>query len=106
MDRADNKMSGKDSIPDELAEIRRRIDEIDQGIIELLHERFKVTHQVGLLKAERELSAQDVKREQQKLEALSALSESHKLEPNLVRELFRRIMEEVVRNHERIKAES
>ncbi len=106
MARADNNMNGKDPIPDKLAEIRRRIDEIDQGIIELLRERFKVTHEVGLLKAEREMSAQDVEREEQKLEVLGALSESHKLEPTLVRELFRRIMEEVVRNHERIKAES
>ncbi len=104
--RADNKMGGKDSIPNELVEIRRRIDEIDQGIIELLHERFKVTHEVGLLKANHEMSAQDVLREEQKLEALGALSESHKLEPTLVRELFRRIMEEVVRNHEQIKAKS
>lgn len=99
-------MTGKDSIPRELIEIRNRIDEIDQNIIELLHERFKVTHEVGLLKAEREMSSQDAQREEQKLEALGALSESHKLEPTLVRELFRRIMEEVVRNHERIKMES
>ena len=99
-------MSGNDSIPGELIEIRNRIDEIDQGIIELLHERFKVTHEVGLLKAERELNSQDVRREEQKLQALGALSESHKLEPTLVRELFRRIMEEVVRNHERIKTKS
>ena len=62
--------------------------------------------EVGLLKAKRELSSQDVRREEQKLEALGALSESHKLEPTLVRELFRRIMEEVVRNHERIKTKS
>lgn len=99
-------MNEQDSIPGELIEIRNRIDEIDQGIIELLHERFKVTHEVGLLKARREMSAQDVRREEQKLEALGALSESHKLEPNLVRELFRRIMEEVVRDHEQIKAKS
>ena len=99
-------MSDEDSIPSELIAIRNRIDEIDQGIIELLHERFKVTHEVGLLKAKRDMSAQDARREEQKLEALGALSESHKLEPTLVRELFRRIMEEVVRNHERIKANS
>lgn len=99
-------MSDEESIPSELIEIRNRIDEIDQGIIELLHERFKVTHEVGLLKAKRDMSPQDVRREEQKLKALGTLSESHKLEPTLVRELFRRIMEEVVRNHERIKADS
>ena len=99
-------MNDKNSTPDELIEIRNRIDEIDQNIIELLHERFKVTHEVGLLKARREMSSQDAQREEQKLQALGALSESHKLEPTLVRELFRRIMEEVVRNHERIKMES
>ncbi len=98
-------MSGEDSIPNELTEIRSRIDEIDLAIIELLRERFDLTHEVGLLKARREMSSQDIQREQQKLEVLGALSESRKLDPSLVRELFRRIMEEVVRDHERIKAE-
>ncbi len=99
-------MKANESIPNELVASRRRIDEIDQRIIELLRERFKVTHEVGLLKARRDMSAQDVAREEQKLKALDALSESHKLEPSLVRELFRRIMEEVVRNHEKIKIET
>ena len=98
-------MSDEDSIPSELIAIRNRIDEIDQGIIELLHERFKLTHDVGVLKANRDMNAQDARREEQKLQALGALSESHKLEPTLVRELFRRIMEEVVRNHERVRAD-
>lgn len=96
-------MSGKDSIPGELTKIRDRIDEIDQGIVELLRERFALTHDVGLLKANRELSALDARREEEKLRALAELSEASNLDPDLVRDLFRRIMNEVVRNHERLR---
>lgn len=99
-------MSGKEPLPGELIEIRDRIDEIDRGIVELLRERFALTHEVGLLKASRELSALDAPREEEKLQALAALSEENNLDPELVRDLFRRIMAEVVHNHERLRAKS
>ena len=99
-------MSDSDTIPGELLAIRQRIDDIDRGIVELLRERFALTHEVGLLKASRELNALDTRREEEKLNALAALSEANQLDPNLVRDLFRRIMDEVVRNHERLRAES
>ncbi len=98
-------MNGNDSIPGELVQIRRRIDEIDRGIIERLSERFKLTREIGLLKARCAIGAQDVEREEQKLVALCAQGEAGQLDPALVRELFRRIMREAVSNHERIKAE-
>jgi len=99
-------MSGEDSIPGELIEIRDRIDAIDRGIVELLRERFALTYEIGLLKASRELTSLDARREEEKLRALTALSEANKLDPNLVRDVFRRIMDEVVRNHERLRTKS
>lgn len=92
-------------IPAELAEARDRIDQIDRKLIELLAQRFSLTHQVGMLKARQDLDALDAEREAQKLEELRALCHRHGLDPALVSELFRRIMEEVVRNHKRLRGQ-
>ncbi|MCY4017261.1 MAG: chorismate mutase [Gammaproteobacteria bacterium] len=96
-------MSGTGDIPGELLAIRGRIDEIDRAIVDLLRERFALTHEVGLLKASRALEALDARREEEKLKALTDLSEANDLNPDLVRDLFRRIMEEVVSNHEKLR---
>jgi len=72
-------------------------------LLELLAERFALTHQVGLLKANLELEAVDTVREAQKLANLRALCEEYELNPDFVTVLFTSIMEEVVRNHRRLQ---
>ena len=92
-----------ESVPDELLAARDNIDEIDAALIDLLATRFKLTHQVGLLKASNQLDAVDANREAQKLEKLRALCGESNINPELVTELFTKIMEEVVRNHRQIR---
>ena len=92
------------AIPAELLEVREKIDDIDERLLDLLAERFQLTHQVGLLKANQQLSALDATREAEKLARLAELSLARDLDPELVKELFRRIMQQVVQNHERLKA--
>lgn len=92
-----------ESVPAELLEAREKIDQIDSQLITLLAERFALTHRVGLLKANNELAALDAGREAQKLADLRTLCAQHQLNPELVTELFTRIMEEVVRNHKQIR---
>ena len=58
---------GSNTVPTELLEVREKIDAIDRKLLELLAERFALTHQVGLLKANLELEAADTVREAQKL---------------------------------------
>lgn len=94
---------GSDSVPTALLEAREKIDEIDRKLVEILAERFALTHQVGVLKADQELAAVDSAREAEKLAELQQLCEERKLNPELVTELFRRIMEEVVNNHKRLR---
>ena len=64
---------GSNTVPTELLEVREKIDAIDRKLLELLAERFALTHQVGLLKANLELEAVDTVREAQKLANLRAL---------------------------------
>lgn len=92
-----------DCIPEELKKVREQIDAIDDRLVALLAERFKLTHQVGLLKADRELSSVDTIRETEKLARLRELSASHGLNPELVEALFSQIMQEVVKNHEKLR---
>jgi chorismate mutase len=90
-------------VPQQLLEAREKIDQVDRQLVLLLAERFGLTGQVGRLKADSDLEAVDPRREAQKLETLRALAQEHDLDPDLVAELFTRIMAEVVKNHRRIK---
>jgi len=89
-------------VPQQLLEVREKIDQVDRQLVSLLAERFGLTSKVGHLKASSDLEAVDPQREAQKLETLRALSKEHDLNPDLVAELFTLIMAEVVKNHRRI----
>lgn len=92
-----------ESVPAELLEVRNRIDQIDHQIISLLAQRFELTHRVGQLKAVHALEALDSSREAEKLAEIEQLCRDNGLNPALVTELFSQIMEEVVRNHNRLR---
>tara|TARA_B100001029_G_C15057915_1_gene455885 strand:+ start:1006 stop:1296 length:291 start_codon:yes stop_codon:yes gene_type:complete len=86
----------------QLLEARRIIDEIDSKLIEILDERFRLTREVGLLKAEHKLDPVDKTREVEKLAKLRSLCDKKTLNPDFIEELFSSIMEEVVKNHQSI----
>ena len=91
-------------VPAELLAVRDKIDETDERLLDLLAERFELTHQVGLLKAKQNLTSFDGTREAEKLARLIELSEQRHLNTKLVLALFRQIMQQVVRNHESLKS--
>ena len=92
------------AIPVELLEARKEIDRIDRELVNLLADRFRQTHKGGILKAANSLQAVDAERETQKIAELRKLGESNNLNPDLVTELFTRIMLEVVNNHRQLAA--
>jgi monofunctional chorismate mutase len=92
-------------LPPELLQARARIDEIDNELIKLLADRFSQTLQVGRIKAIQELQSFDPDRETQKIQKLRKMSEEMGINPDLVANLFTQIMQEVVQNHQRLKAE-
>jgi len=94
---------GSETVPEALLEAREKIDQIDKNLVELLAARFELTHQVGVLKADQELEALDAGREAEKLAELQRLCADKGLDPELITELFSRIMEEVVKNHKRLR---
>ena len=87
----------------QLLEARQKIDEIDSKLIKTLDERFRLTREIGLLKAENKLDPLDKIREADKLAKLRSLCDSNTLNPDFIEEIFSRIMEEVVKNHRSIE---
>ena len=60
---------------DLLEEYRSSIDNVDAALIHLLAERFRITHQVGVYKAENGLPAEDKEREAEQVKRMRELAE-------------------------------
>ena len=86
-----------------LLQLRSELDEINQIIIELLAKRFEVTKQVGELKRDAHLPAKDPVREKEQKEKLLLLAKEHRLNPELIDDIFKLITTEVVENHNRLQ---
>jgi chorismate mutase len=87
------------SVPAELLALREQIDALDQQLFSVLAERFKVTAQVGQLKKQHQLPAQDATREAQQLQKTAALAAQTGLDPDFAQRMQRLILDEVVAQH-------
>ena len=85
-------------VPEELIVLRGAIDNMDAALIHLLAERFRITREVGRLKAERGLSPADPAREAEQIARLRQLAVESNLDPEFA--------QKVVRHHEAIADES
>ncbi|MDO5093282.1 MAG: chorismate mutase [Propionibacteriaceae bacterium] len=88
----------------ELQRLRGSIDNMDSMLIHLLAERFKITQQVGELKAKAGLPPADPEREAEQIQRLRALAEEAHLDPEFAEKFLTFIVAEVVRHHEQIAA--
>ncbi|MFD2207725.1 chorismate mutase [Kiloniella antarctica] len=86
-----------------LIEYRDSIDNIDAALIYMLSERFKVTEKVGLFKKEYDLPPADPRREQKQISRLRDLAKSAKLDPDFSEKFINFVIDEVIRNHEKIR---
>jgi chorismate mutase len=91
-------------IPAELASLRKSIDNIDAALVHLLAERFKVTQQVGRLKARSGMAPSDPAREATQLQRLRALASEADLDPAFAEKFLSFILAEVIQHHEELAA--
>jgi chorismate mutase len=89
-----------DPVTAELRRMRDSIDNMDAALVHLLAERFKITQQVGLLKAAHNLPPADPAREAQQIARLRSLAEQAKLDPEFAEKFLTFVVAEVVRHHE------
>ncbi len=86
----------------ELARLRHSIDNMDAALVHLLAERFAITQQVGVLKAEHGLPPADPTRETQQIARLRALATDARLDPEFAEKFLNFVVAEVVRHHEAV----
>ena len=90
----------EDQAATELRRMRDSIDNMDAALVHLLAERFKITQEVGDLKARYGLPPADPAREAQQIARLRALAAEAKLDPEFAEKFLTFVVAEVVRHHE------
>jgi chorismate mutase len=95
-----------DPVAEELLRLRMSIDNMDAALVHLLAERFKITQQVGELKAAHGLPPADPAREAQQIERLRALAEEARLDPEFAEKFLNFVVAEVVRHHEAARSQN
>ena len=83
----------------ELRRLRDSIDNMDAALVHLLAERFKITQQVGDLKARHGLPPADPEREAEQISRLRALAADARLDPEFAEKFLTFVVAEVVRHH-------
>jgi chorismate mutase len=87
------------AIPPELLRLRASIDNIDAALIYLLSERFKITKQVGRLKAAQSLPPADLDRERDQIGRLRRLATDADLDPDFAEKFLAFVIKEVIHHH-------
>ena len=86
-----------------LADLRRRVEDVDTALVGVLAERFRITEKVGTLKARAGLAPEDKDRERQMLGRYRLLAEQHQLDEEVVLDVMQRIVHQVKVRHQRLR---
>lgn len=87
----------------QLNQLRGSIDNLDAILVHTLAERFKLTQEVGKLKALHDLPPADKSREAQQIDRLKSLARESGLDPAFAEKFLTFIVAEVIRHHEQIR---
>ncbi|MEX1250998.1 MAG: chorismate mutase [Hyphomonas sp.] len=87
----------------QLNQLRSSIDNMDSILIHTLAERFKLTQQVGKLKALHNMPPADKSREAEQIARLTRLANETGLDPAFAEKFLTFIVAEVIRHHEQIR---
>ncbi len=82
-----------------LEEMRLSIDNIDNAIVAMFAERFKITNRVGCYKVAHQLPLKDPDREAQQYKRIAVLAEQYGLDPEFAKSYLKTVIELVVQNH-------
>lgn len=80
-----------------LAELRRQIDEIDESLLELLAKRMRISREIGVYKKEHNMPILQAPRYSEILEKRANMGEAMELNPDFIKEILKEIHEESVR---------
>jgi chorismate mutase len=80
-----------------LAELRRQIDNIDEQLLELLSKRMRISREIGVYKKEHNMPVLQSPRYSEIMEKRSSMGEAMELNPDFIRDILKEIHEESVR---------
>lgn len=86
----------------QLSKLRSQIDKVDQEIISLLGQRFKITQKVGLYKKIHKLKPFDKQREIEMKKHIFTLAQKNNLDQKFVWSIFTKIILKVKKRHKEI----
>ncbi len=78
--------------PPDLDRIRRRIDDIDSGFVDLMATRLDLARQAAAVKREHGIDPRDLAREAAVVRRASSLARDKGLEPEVARDIFWRLI--------------
>jgi chorismate mutase len=87
---------------DHLASLRNEIDRLDESLIEILAQRFRITHEIGKLKKTTNLPPVDAQREERQAQMIKDLATKLGLREAVALKVLRVIIDEVVNDHKKI----
>lgn len=87
----------------QLSQLRDSIDNMDAILVHTLAERFKLTQEVGKLKAMHDMPPADKSRESEQIERLRKMAQESGLDPAFAEKFLNFIVAEVIRHHEHIR---
>jgi chorismate mutase len=83
--------------------LRKQLDELDEHLVSLLAERFKITDQIGLYKCEHHMAPSDPSRERTQEERIRKLAAKHGLDVKIAEKVLRVIINETVERHRAVQ---
>ncbi|MFP4314040.1 MAG: chorismate mutase [Alphaproteobacteria bacterium] len=78
---------------DHLSHYRKRIDEIDDQLLDLFAERFDIVRAVGKLKAENNIQIVQSARVEEVIERVTAMAEEKHIPPAFIKDLYTRMID-------------
>ena len=87
----------------EIFALRQSIDNIDNAVVSLLAERFKVTEKVGEIKARANFAAEDKSRENRQADRLKKIAEISGLKEEIALEYLHFVVAAAKKRHQEIK---
>jgi chorismate mutase len=84
---------------EQIEDFRRSIDNLDNALIAILAERFRLTEKIGRTKAAVGFEAMDAERERSQLERVRQLATAYGLDVAVVQDVMTKIFEHVKGRH-------
>ncbi len=95
--------SGPAASPADLSALRAGIDAVDERLIGLLAERFRLTRQIGRIKADQDIASVDPAREKTQIARIRQLAGAVGLDEDLAETVLRTVIGQVVAEHEHMR---